>query len=278
MSEPAPTPENRREICAALVLSSAEDDPVQMGVFTDEELIALDGLDTVQLVPLPWVVDNEDSVERATAASIALRGLIARRLVLPAELLAEDWDDLGDDPRRLYAVDPVQGILELRRRFTSLITFQRMVSEQIHTIVQYVYEGDTLLEEEITADGYHHFHVLPVDSAVDHAVTLLDQDEVAGEDGEPITLKMSAIEEHPELGPVLSDTRALTVASLVTRAGEAEQLTFYATSDRTYVSRSDQDPSVPEPAEDPELEFVQASTDSLRDVVRSLIEAGQENE
>lgn len=278
MSEPAPTPENRREICAALVLSSAEDGPVQMGVFTDEELIALDGLDTVQLVPLPWVVDNEDSVERATAASIALRGLIARRLVLPAELLAEDWDDLGDDPRRLYAVDPVQGILELRRRFTSLITFQRMVSEQIHTIVQYVYEGDTLLEEEITADGYHHFHVLPVDSAVDHAVTLLDQDEVAGEDGEPITLKMSAIEEHPELGPVLSDTRALTVASLVTRAGEAEQLTFYATSDRTYVSRSDQNPSVPEPAEDPELEFVQASTDSLRDVVRSLIEAGQENE
>lgn len=278
MSEPAPTPENRREICAALVLSSAEDGPVQMGVFTDEELIALDGLDTVQLVPLPWVVDNEDSVERATAASIALRGLIARRLVLPAELLAEDWDDLGDDPRRLYAVDPVQGILELRRRFTSLITFQRMVSEQIYTIVQYVYEGDTLLEEEITADGYHHFHVLPVDSAVDHAVTLLDQDEVAGEDGEPITLKMSAIEEHPELGPVLSDTRALTVASLVTRAGEAEQLTFYATSDRTYVSRSDQDPSVPEPAEDPELEFVQASTDSLRDVVRSLIEAGQENE
>lgn len=278
MSEPAPTPENRREICAALVLSSAEDGPVQMGVFTDEELIALDGLDTVQLVPLPWVVDNEDSVERATAASIALRGLIARRLVLPAELLAEDWDDLGDDPRRLYAVDPVQGILELRRRFTSLITFQRMVSEQIYTIVQYVFEGDTLLEEEITADGYHHFHVLPVDSAVDHAVTLLDQDEVAGEDGEPITLKMSAIEEHPELGPVLSDTRALTVASLVTRAGEAEQLTFYATSDRTYVSRSDQDPSVPEPAEDPELEFVQASTDSLRDVVRSLIEAGQENE
>lgn len=278
MSEPAPTPENRREICAALVLSSAADGPVQMGVFTDEELIALDGLDTVQLVPLPWVVDNEDSVERATAASIALRGLIARRLVLPAELLAEDWDDLGDDPRRLYAVDPVQGILELRRRFTSLITFQRMVSEQIYTIVQYVYEGDTLLEEEITADGYHHFHVLPVDSAVDHAVTLLDQDEVAGEDGEPITLKMSAIEEHPELGPVLSDTRALTVASLVTRAGEAEQLTFYATSDRTYVSRSDQDPSVPEPAEDPELEFVQASADSLRDVVRSLIEAGQENE
>lgn len=278
MSEPAPTPENRREICAALVLSSAEDGPVQMGVFTDEELIALDGLDTVQLVPLPWVVDNEDSVERATAASIALRSLIARRLVLPAELLAEDWDDLGDDPRRLYAVDPVQGILELRRRFTSLITFQRMVSEQIYTIVQYVFEGDTLLEEEITADGYHHFHVLPVDSAVDHAVTLLDQDEVAGEDGEPITLKMSAIEEHPELGPVLSDTRALTVASLVTRAGEAEQLTFYATSDRTYVSRSDQDPSVPEPAEDPELEFVQASTDSLRDVVRSLIEAGQENE
>ena len=96
--------------------------------------------------------------------------------------------------------------------FTSLITFQRMVAEQIYTVVQYVYDGDTLLEEEITADCYHHFHVLPKDSAVDHAVTLIDQDEVAGEDGEPITLRMSAIKEHAELGAVLSDTRALTVA------------------------------------------------------------------
>ena len=275
MSEPAPTPEDRRQICAALVLDAAADGPAQMGVFTDEELIALDGLDTVQLVPLPWIVDNEETVERRISASIALRSLIARRLVLPAELLADDWDDLGDDPRRLYAADPVQGILTLRRSFTSLITFQRMVSEQIYTVVQYVYDGDTLLEEEITADGYHHFHVLPKDSAVDHAVTLIDQDEVAGEDGEPITLRMSAIEEHVELGPVLSDTRALTVASLVTRAGEAEQLTFYATSDRMYVSRSDQDVTTSEAAEDPELEFVQASTSSLRDVVRSLLEAGR---
>ncbi len=278
MSEPTPTPEDRRLICAALVLDAAADGPAQMGVFTDEELIALDGLDTVQLVPLPWIADNEETVERRISASIALRSLIARRLVLPAELLADDWDDLGDDPRRLYAADPVQGILTLRRSFTSLITFQRMVSEQIYTVVQYVYDGDTLLEEEITADGYHHFHVLPKDSAVDHAVTLIDQDEVAGEDGEPITLRMSAIEEHVELGPVLSDTRALTVASLVTRAGEAEQLTFYATSDRMYVSRSDQDVTTSETAEDPELEFVPASTSSLRDVVHSLIDAGQENE
>lgn len=278
MSEPTPTPEDRRLICAALVLDAAADGPAQMGVFTDEELIALDGLDTVQLVPLPWIADNEETVERRISASIALRSLIARRLVLPAELLADDWDDLGDDPRRLYAADPVQGILTLRRSFTSLITFQRMVSEQIYTVVQYVYDGDTLLEEEITADGYHHFHVVPVHSAVDHAVTLIDQDEVAGEDGEPITLRMSAIEEHVELGPVLSDTRALTVASLVTRAGEAEQLTFYATSDRMYVSRSDQDVTTSETAEDPELEFVQASTSSLRDVVHSLIDAGQENE
>ncbi len=278
MSEPTPTPEDRRLICAALVLDAAANGPAQMGVFTDEELIALDGLDTVQLVPLPWIVDNEETVERRISASIALRSLIARRLVLPAELLADDWDDLGDDPRRLYAADPVQGILTLRRSFTSLITFQRMVAEQIYTVVQYVYDGDTLLEEEITADGYHHFHVLPVHSAVDHAVTLIDQDEVAGEDGEPITLRMSAIEEHAELGPVLSDTRALTVASLVTRAGEAEQLTFYATSDRMYVSRSDQDVTTSETAEDPELEFVQASTSSLRDVVHSLIDAGRENE
>ncbi|WP_292045689.1 DMT family transporter [Massilia sp. UBA6681] len=77
MSEPTPTPEDRRQICAALVLDAAADGPAQMGVFTDEELIALDGLDTVQLVPLPWIVDNEETVERRISASIALRSLPA---------------------------------------------------------------------------------------------------------------------------------------------------------------------------------------------------------
>lgn len=276
MSDTAPTTEDRQQLCAALVLSSAEDGPRKLGVFTDEELTALDGLELAQVVPMPWILDHEGVLEARAAASVALRGLIARRMVLPAELLAEDWDDLGDDPRRLYAIDPLQGILTLRRSFEALLSYQRMVAEQVHTVVQYVYGQSAVLEEEITADGYHHFSVLPLETAAEHALTLIDQDGVAGSDGAPVALRMSEVQGHELLDPILSDTRALTVGSLVTRDGDAEQLTFYATSDRLVVSRSEQDPTGQEVQEDPLLEFAEASADSVREIARTLLVATQD--
>lgn len=267
-----PSTQDRHELCAALVLSSADDGPAALGVFTDEELTALDGLDTPQIVPMPWLVDSEDTVDARTAASIALRSLLARRLVVPAELLADDWEELGDDPRRLYAVDPVQGLLTLRRGFSTVITLQRLVTEQIHTIVQYGYDGATVLEEEVTADGYHHFFALPRDVAVDHAIALIDQDGVASEDGEPVSLLESQLAEDQQMIRLLGDTRALTVASVITSEGDAEQLTFYATSDRLIVSRSTDDVTGRTTVEDPEIDLVPVSPASLRDVVRALLD------
>ncbi|UEJ84170.1 hypothetical protein Bra3105_07665 [Brachybacterium halotolerans subsp. kimchii] len=273
------TREERHELCASLVLDSAQDGPAALGVFTDEELTALDGLDTPQVVPLPWIVDNEAAVSPRAAASVALRGLIARRLVIPAELLADDLEELGDDPRRLYAVDPVQGILTLRRGFVALITYQRMVSEQIMTVVQYAFEGEdngTILEEEITPDGYHHFSALPVAVAVDHAMAVIDQDEVAADDGPVVSLRSSDVDEDESLSARIADTRALIVASLVTRGGDAEQVTYYATSDRLLVSRSDQDPATAASDEDPVLEFAEASSDSARELVAAMLTAARE--
>lgn len=275
MTEPAPSPEDRRQICAALVLDRVADGPSALGVFTDEELTALDGLALEQLVPMPWMADSAETVDARTAASIALRGLIARRLVLPAELLADTWEDLGDDPRRLYAVDPLEGLLTLRRGFTALLTYQRMVSEQIHTVVQYLFEQDGILEEEITSDGYHHFFVLDRATAAEHALALIDQDSVARADGEILTVRMSGIEADPEARSLIGDTRALTVASLVTRDGAAEQLTFYATSDRVAVSRSTADPTGAEQVEDPVLDFVEVSADTVRETALSLLSASE---
>lgn len=280
MPDTSPDAEQRRLRCADLVLAMAQDGPAALGVFTDEELRGLDGVDTPQLVPMPWVEETEDHLSVRDSASVALRGLLARRLVLPVEDLVDGPEDLTEDTHRLYAADPVQGILTLRRTFLALLTFQRLVAGQVHTIVQYVYGGDipTVLEEEITADGFHHFFALPPEVAVDHVLTLIDQDEVAGAEGEPRELRSSEAEQDAAFAALMADTRALTVASLVSREGPSEQMTFYATSDSLTVSRSDADPAHPEATADPMLEVLTLSRETARALIASLLATAQNGE
>ena len=272
MSQPTATAApDRGSACALFVLEGAEDGPTALGVFTDEELTALDGLSTEQLVPLPWLSENQDLVSAEIAAGVSLRSLIARRLVLPAELLADDWDDLGEDPRRLYVVDPIQGILTLRRSASAVTTLQRIVDVQSHTLVHYDFGEGRMLEEEITHDGFHHFTILPAQAAPDRAMMVIDQDEVAGDDGERRRVRMSEVDQDPALSAVLSDTRALTVLSSVRRDVEPVQYSFYATSDHLLVSLTEEDDG----AEDPHLQFVEVARATAADLVREvLLEAG----
>ena len=64
---------------ALAVLGEAAVPPAEVLVLTDEEIVALDGLQHSQVVPTPWFDTQE--VEPAVLAAIALRGLTARRLV-----------------------------------------------------------------------------------------------------------------------------------------------------------------------------------------------------
>ena len=270
MTQPTAAPRPDRAMqCAAFVLEGAADGPTRLGSFTDEEITALDGLSTEQIVPTPWLSGNAEEVPTDIAASVALRSLIARRLVLPAELLAESWEELGDDPRRLYAADPLQGILTLRRTASAVTTLQRVVEGQTHHLVHYAYGTGGVLEEEITQDGFHHFCILPAEDAPDRALVVVDQDEVAARDGEPVLLRVDQIEGDPTLGPVLADTRALTVLTSVRRDAEPVQFTFYATSDRLLISQPAGDPG----AEDPALHLVEASRETLSALLTELLVA-----
>ena len=270
---PRPSARERNEICAALILDDVKNGASKIGVFTDEELTALDGVAHEQMVPMPWLESSRETVDPSTAAAIAMRGLLARRFVVPAELMRESWADLDEDDGVLYAVDPVQGILTLRRTASRLLTLQRLVSEQRHTIVQYLFDGhDAVLEEEISADGYHHFFILPYDDAVDHALALIDQDEVAGEDSEPTVTTMRALQDGEETASLLADTRALTSALLIDRTNPPELITFFATSSSLAVTTPVADYR-PEDADnlDQEVAFSRVSTETARRLVRELI-------
>lgn len=269
---PPPTGASRAAVCAAVVLEGADDGPQTIGVFTDEELVALDGIATEQLVPTPWITTHADTISTEHAASVALRSLIARRLVLPAEMLANDWSDLGDDPRRLIAADPVQGLITLRRSAASVVSFHRVVQESTHTLIHYGYENGRILEEEITQDGFHHFVVLPAPLAPQRALMLVDQDEVASADGEPAIIDMDEFAEASPLSRTLADTRALTVATVIRRDTEPEQFTFYATSDALWVSRPETD--APGTADDSApLQFIEVSRETAEQFLTEILEA-----
>jgi len=269
MTQPTAAPRPDRGMqCAAFVLDGATDGPARLGSFTDEEIVALDGLDTEQIVPTPWISANAEEVPSRIAASVAIRSMIARRLVLPAELLADSWDDLGDDPRRLYAADPVQGILTLRRTASGVTTLQRVVDGQTHHLVYYSFDADGMLEEEITQDGFHHFTILPGSQAPERALTLVDQDTVASADGAPMHLRVDEVEADPVLGPALADTRALTVLTSVRRDVEPVQFTFYATSERLLISQVEDGAA---PGESSTLNFVEASTETTTALLAEIL-------
>lgn len=267
---PSPTGASRAKMCAAVVLEGADDGPQKFGIFTDEELIALDGIATDQLVPIPWITANAETISTEHAASVALRGLIARQLVLPAEMLAEDWSDLGDDPRRLIAADPVQGLITLRRSASSVVSFHRVVQESSHTLIHYGYENGRILEEEITQDGFHHFVVLPAAQAPQRALMLVDQDQVASNDGESIVADLDDLSETSPLSTTLADTRALTVATVVRRDTEPEQFTFYATSTALLVSRPESEPGTAD--DSTPMQFIEISRETAEQLLGELLE------
>ena len=124
-----------------------------------------------------------------------------------------------------------------------------------------------MLEEEITHDGFHHFTVLPAQSAPDRAMMVIDQDEVAADDGERRRARLSEVDQDPQLATILSDTRALTVLSSVRRDADPVQYSFYATSDRLLVSLAEEGDG----AEDPHLQFVEVARATAVDLLREVL-------
>src|SRR5919106_2465049 len=93
--------------CAAKILESATPEGAVLPTLTDEEVVALDGVQHDQIVALPWL--SAQTVEKEILCAVALRGLLAKELVYPVIFQGES------EPTRLHAVDEITGALTLRR-------------------------------------------------------------------------------------------------------------------------------------------------------------------
>lgn len=230
------------------ILAAASDSPSVLAVLTDEELVALGGKDAVQIAGSPFL-DQLEIAEEASA-SIALRSLIARGLVTLGDAQAEpEGDQLSTDApatSRVAQLDrTLAGLMTLRGAPGALMNLTRRVSEQSTAITVYVFPEGGLLEELVTADGYHHFSVPTRSATPARLARYVDQAQVAGsEDRVIFEGPMVALEDPAEqTARQLADTRALTVMTAADAEGAGTQVSLMATSDAVFAMDTPQETS-----------------------------------
>lgn len=236
--DPVPTPVvTERDAAGGMeVLSTAAEDPELLLVLTDEEIVALAGRDALSLVGSPYL--DQDGVDESAHAQAALRGLIARGLVITTDEARENEGQtiIGEALDRAVQLDrPLAGLLMLRSTAGAVVSVTRQVSEQTTRLVLHVESGGGVLEEFVSADGFHRFSVPTPEAAVERAAMYIDPTGSAGDEtGEAVTASIAELDAGGgELAEKLADTRTLSVLTAVS-ADEAMQVTIFATTESLF--------------------------------------------
>ncbi len=185
---------------ARKVLAMSFEESEDLPTLTDEEIVALDGIDRDQFVALPFLEKHED--QKYLVATVALRSLMSKGFAFP--VVEEGYNE----PTRLNATERVTGIMTLRRTASRIVTGQRTSQAGRHWLFAYVHD-DIVLEEEVNDGGVHGFVVYPTSRLPERLAILGDPEQVAADDGDSTTL---AQEDFEAAGaPLLEESRAVTV-------------------------------------------------------------------
>lgn len=213
------------------LISRAGEAPLPVIALTDEEIAALDGDPEARgPVPLPWL-DTKDKAARELACQVALRGLAARRLVIPlGAARGEAGGEVGMEYVALH--DDLRAVLAMRRSAHAAAFALRESDGRMRLL----YLGSSgALEEAISPGGLHGFTVVGYPDAADRLAAFADPEDAAaasvkpGRDTEPRVLPLAEIARGAEI-PAMAGARSVTmVTRLVFGADAGEQrLTVYA--------------------------------------------------
>ena len=227
-----------RDLAGAFeLLSHATDEPTVLAVLTDEELLALEGTEGAELAGSPFLEASD--FDREQAAAVAARSLIARGLVTfeDTDRENEGEDLLSEEPsQRAAQLDrSLAGLLALRSMPRGVLNLTRQVEAQTTSLMIYLFPRDGVLEELVTADGFHHFS-LPTRAALPARIArYVDQAQVAAEqDGETHVGGAAEFDGDTPIAKRLRDTRALTVITSASARG-SQQHSVMATSDAVFI-------------------------------------------
>ncbi len=167
---------------ALAVLAGVTDTPREVIILTDEEVVALDGLQNEQLVPTPWLDAQE--ITRDQLGGIALRGLIARKLVALGPTFTPDGQPTGEYD--LTAEQSITGALMLRRTAQTLVRMDRSSNAGDRWLFAYVHRGRGVLIEDVDPNGLHVFGATTIAGAVEYLRSIANFSDAPGTPSPPI--------------------------------------------------------------------------------------------
>jgi hypothetical protein len=158
---------------AAQVLAMATADGAPLPTLTDEEVVALDGVQREQAVPTPWL--SAQTADRDALCGVALRGLLAKELAYPVIFEGES------EPSRLHTTPEITGTLALRRTSRQVASLERTVSTGKRWLFAYTHDDGVLLEE-VDESGLHGFTVTTADTLPARLAAFIDPQGAATQD------------------------------------------------------------------------------------------------
>jgi hypothetical protein len=261
------------------LIGRAEETLLPVIALTDEEIAALDGdLAERGPVPLPWL-DDKDKAARELACQVALRGLAARRLVIPLGAERDGKAEGGEVGRgaeggeggREYIVlrDDLRAVLAMRRSAHAVAFALRESDGRMRLL----YLGTSgALEEAISPGGLHGFTVVARAAAAERLAAFADPEDAAvvspepGRESEPRVLPLAEIARGAEI-PALTGVRSVTMVTRLVFGSDAgeQRVTVYAKEAGVVVA-------CPADASGaPALRFAEVSRSGLRECLADLL-------
>jgi hypothetical protein len=269
------------------LIDRAGEAPLPVIALTDEEIAALDGdLAERGPVPSPWL-DGKDKAARELACQVALRGLAARRLVVP--LGTEGGGAAGGEVgrgaaggevgrgaaggevgrERIALRDDLRAVLAMRRSAHAVAFALRESDGRMRLL----YLGTSgALEEAISPGGLHGFTVVARAAAAERLAAFADPEDAAaaslepGRESEPRVLALAEIARGAEI-PAMAGVRSVTMVTRLVFGSDAgeQRLTVYAKEAGVVVA-------CPADASGaPALQFAEVSRSGLRERLADLL-------
>ncbi|WP_053916418.1 MULTISPECIES: hypothetical protein [Brachybacterium] len=238
----AEIPEGFREVAAAGALASMlDEDPSPLITLTDEELFTLYGREGEGRFASPWLdrlaVDRGQRFDVGMLTSVLRRSMIARGMIAPEAILAaaEKREQVGD-PQAMKGNFLLTGILTRRNHAAVRLEAVGHAPEERGAHGIYVDRDRTVLYEQTSPAGLHHFTIQNVSNSVDLLRTFVlgrvtgEADESAtGSDPEEQDAilwrgKMDGAHADPALlehtGELIAATKISLSGSLAAQSGE----------------------------------------------------------
>lgn len=187
---------------AQVVLAMAPEQSDTLPTLTDEEIVALDGIDRDQFVALPFLSEHTD--QRRLICTVALRSLMSKGLAVPVT------DEGEDSPSRLDAAQEITGIMTLRRTGRRVISAERTAANGQFWLYGYLH-GTTVLEERVNDGGVHDFSIYPTAQLIERIAQLADPEGAAAGNGQSREFTEAGF--AAQAPQVLGDIRAVTVVT-----------------------------------------------------------------